>query len=368
MASGGKFRPIWRATLLVDLAGLICVPLVAPAQAKQVTPNQQHPPSAPTAKAATPLQDGAQAGTGVIAGTVVDANASEVEGAQVLLESSAGEEIRSAESGDDGGISFSGLPPGGYKLVVSGLGWGTYTSPAFELGAGEYHIVTGIVLRLIASASVRVTADRGELAQEQVHIAEQQRVLDVFPNYYTSFDWSAPALGARQKFELAFRSIIDPVEFVGPAVIAGFEQEANVFPGYGGGAEGYGKRYGAAYANAASAKFFAHAVYPSLFHQDPRYFYKGKHGFKARVLYAISASVMARSDSGRWEPNYSYILGTFTAGAISNLYYPAENRSALLTFTNGLSDIAGEAAANLLRELVLERFTSRGAQRAARNP
>jgi hypothetical protein len=298
----------------------------------------------------------------------MDPTGSAVDGAQVELDDQSGAQVRSMQSGSNGEFSFTGLPSGTFKLLASGQGWGAYVSPEFVLQAGEYRIVTGVVLRLTASTFVHVTADSSELAEEQVHIAEQQRMLSVFPNFYTSFDWNAPPLGAKQKFQLAIRSIFDPVEFSGPAVIAGIEQAADVFPAYGGGSTGYAKRYGAAYANAVSAKFFAHAVFPSLFHQDPRYFYKGNGGFRARALFAISASVMTRSDSGRWEPNYSYILGTFTAGAISNLYYPAQNRSALLTFTNGLADIAGESGANLVREFVFQRFTSRAQHNSAGKP
>ncbi|MFP5206981.1 MAG: hypothetical protein ACLGP3_06280 [Acidobacteriota bacterium] len=100
------------------------------------------------------------------------------------------------------------------------------------------------------------------------------------------------------------------------------------------------------------------AVYPALFHQDPRYFYKGKGSIGARALYAISAPVMTRQDNGKWRPNYSNVLGNFSAGAISNLYYPSSDRGASLVFLNGLADTGGDAAANLVREFILERFTS----------
>jgi hypothetical protein len=346
---------------LLILAVVACLPLAAAGQSGRPAADEQNRPAAPTG-------DGPQVGPSAIAGTVMDPTGATVDGAQVVLDNQEGAQIDSVQSGRNGEFSFAGLPSGTFKLLVSAQGWGAYVSPDIALHAGEYRIVTDVVLRLTASTFVHVTADSSELAEEQVHIAEQQRMLSVFPNYYTSFDWNAPPLGAKQKFQLAFRSIIDPAEFAGPAVIAGFEQAADVFPGYGGGSVGYAKRYGAAYANAVSAKFFAHAVYPSLFHQDPRYFYKGNGGFRARALFAISASVMTRSDRGRWEPNYSYILGTFTAGAISNLYYPAQNRSAFLTFTNGLADIAGESGANLVREFVFQRFTRRAQQHWTRKP
>jgi hypothetical protein len=163
---------------------------------------------------------------------------------------------------------------------------------------------------------------------------------------------------ARQKLQLGFRSVFDPVSFLGVAAIAGAEQYENVFPAYGSGIKGYGKRYGAALATHVSADLLSRAVYPAIFHQDPRYFYKGNGSIGSRALYAISAAVMTRDDDGRWRPNYSNVLGNFSAGAISNLYYPSSDRGASLVFLNGLADTGGDAAANLVREFILKRFTS----------
>jgi len=84
-------------------------------------------------------------------------------------------------------------------------------------------------------------------------------------------------------------------------------------------------------------------------HQDPRYFYKGKGGIRSRALYAISAAVIARGDDGRRKPNYSNVLGHFSAAAISNLYYPSSDRGASLVVFNGLAGIGEGAVRNLIR-------------------
>ena len=86
--------------------------------------------------------------------------------------------------------------------------------------------------------------------------------------------------------------------------------------------------------------------------------YKGKGGIRSRALYAISAAVIARGDDGRWKPNYSSVLGKFSAAAISNLYYPSSDRGASLVVFNGLAGIGEGAVRNLLREFVLKRITS----------
>lgn len=306
--------------------------------------------------------------TAVISGTVLDTNGSEVQGAHVVLKNTSDASQRVQSSNSDGEFTFSGLPAGAFKLAVSGAGWGTYVSPEIELHMGEFHLVRGIILPLSTSASIRVVASPEQLAEQQVQIAVQQRVLGVFPNFYSSYDWNAPPMGAPQKFHLALRSISDPTTFLGVAAIAGIEQRNNNFSSYGPGAQGYAKRYAAAYANLITGKMLSNAIFPSLFHQDPRYFYRGSGTARSRALYAISAAIITRSDNGHREVNYSRILGTFTAGGLSNLYYPSADRGVTLTLANGFVGIADDAGANLIREFLLKRFTHRGSEGLSAQP
>ena len=61
------------------------------------------------------------------------------------------------------------------------------------------------------------------------------------------------------------------------------------------------------YADLVSGTFIGGAILPSLFKQDPRYFYKGTGSRKSRFFYAIANSVICKGDNGRWQPNYSNI-------------------------------------------------------------
>jgi Carboxypeptidase regulatory-like domain len=299
-------------------------------------------------------------GTGSLSGTVLDTNRDVLQGARVTLAGRAGAAIQTVESGSNGQFAFTGLPPELYKLTVTAEGMNTFTSTQIPLHAGEARIVPAVTLSVAGgTTSLTVTAgSKEELAEEQVQIAVQQRIGGVIPNFYSTYDWNAPPMQAKQKFQLSVRSLIDPVSFLTLAGIAGVQQYKNAFPEYGGGIEGYGKRYGAALANNVSGTLLGRAVYPSIFHQDPRYFYKGKGSIRSRALYAISAAVIARGDDGRWKPNYSSVLGKFSAAAISNLYYPSSDRGASLVVFNGLAGIGEGAARNLIREFVLKRVTS----------
>jgi hypothetical protein len=308
----------------------------------------------------TGASDSQQTGSGSITGTVLDTNRGVLQGARVTLVGLSGSTVRTVESGMNGQFAFTSLVPDVYKLTVTAPGMSTFTLPQIPLRASEAHITPAVTLSVSAvSTSVTVTGESKEkLSEQQVQIAVQQRVVGVIPNFYSTYDWNAPPMLAKQKFQLSIRSIVDPVSFLAVAGIAGAEQYKNVFPAYGSGIEGYGRRYGAAMANHVSGNLLGRAVYPSIFHQDPRYFYKGKGSIGSRALYAISAAVIARNDDGRWKPNYSRVLGNFSAAAISNLYYPASDRGASLVIFNGLAGTGADAVSNLIREFLLKRITS----------
>ncbi|HEV3513052.1 MAG TPA: carboxypeptidase-like regulatory domain-containing protein [Candidatus Sulfotelmatobacter sp.] len=294
-----------------------------------------------------------------MSGTVLDANHEVLPGARVTLERTSDAAVRTVESGNDGQFVFSGLAPDMYKITVTAPGMSTFTSLQIPLRAGEARIVPPVTLSVLGGmTSVTVNGSKEELSKEQVEIAEQQRVAGIIPNFYSTYDWNAPPMLAKQKFQLSLRSTFDPVALLSVAGVAGAEQYQNVFPAYGSGFEGYGKRYGAALANHASGILLGRAVFPAIFHQDPRYFYKGRGSVGSRALYAISAAVVARGDDGRWQPNYSRVLGNFSAAAISNLYYPPADRGASLVLLNGLAGTGADAVANLIREFLLKRITS----------
>lgn len=339
--------------------------IASPATAQQPDPATvatANLPEAPVPNAAQSRQTQAADENAVLSGTVLDTNNNVVPGARVVLRSRAGVE-RDVESGPNGQFAFPALAAGSYRITVTGKDMGTYASPWIPLHAGEMRLVSQIVLPVaMATTSVTVNGNHDvinqELADEQVEVAEQQRVWKVFPNFYSSYDWNAPPMGPKQKFRLAFRSMIDPMAFAGPAGIAGFEQYENIFPTYGGGVAGYVKRYGAAYANAFSARMLSSGLLASLFHEDPRYFYKGTGSVPSRSMYAISCAFVTRGDNGRIRPNYSHVLGVFAAAALSNLYYPKASRGLTLTLVNGAVETMGNSGSNLVREFLLKGITT----------
>lgn len=299
-----------------------------------------------------------QQGSASLFGTVLDSSEALVRGARVTLYGKDGAPRRVLTSGSGGEFVFADLPAGTYRFTVSAAGLGSFDSGEIVLAAGEKCEVKHILLSIAtARADVEVTASLTELAQEQVKAEEKQRVLGVLPNFYSIYDPRAAPLSSRQKFELALRSVTDPVSFAGAGFAAGIEQANNSYPGYGQGAQGYGKRYGAAYGDEIIDRMLSSAIFPSLFHQDPRYFYKGTGTKSERLVYALRSAIVCKGDDGSWQPNYSHLLGNFAAAGISNAYYPPASRGGVLTLRNGLIATAGNAGANVLREFLLKRLT-----------
>ena len=133
---------------------------------------------------------------------------------------------------------------------------------------------------------------------------------------------SLPPLTTGQKFKLVAQGTFDPVEFAFLALEAGVDQASNSNPIFGQGFKGYGKRYALAFGDNTIENFMAGAVFPSALRQDPRYYQLGKGKFLHRAAYAGIRVLLTRSDSGKTEFNFSEILGSGSAAAISNAYHP----------------------------------------------
>jgi hypothetical protein len=302
--------------------------------------------------------------TASLFGTVQDKNQMAIPNAQLRLEDLDHHKVTILHSSDNGSFTCSNLPAAHYKITITAAGMGIY-SQQFELKTGETHIISGIVLPVATEQSeVRVYANKDEIAQEEMHIELQQRVFGIFPNFWIAYDWNAPPLSPKQKYIIATRAIFDPVSLTLTGVVAGIQQAQNTYPTYGQGVEGYAKRFGAEFATGSINDLLGGAVFPVLFHQDPRYFYKGTGTVKSRLWYAIYESVLCRGDNGKQQFNYSGILGSLTAGAISNSYYPPSDRGVSLTLYGTLIGVGETAAANIIQEFFLKRFTTHSKDKA----
>ena len=170
---------------------------------------------------------------------------------------------------------------------------------------------------------------------------------------------SEKPLSAFQKFELAADQSIAPSSLLVAGVVAGIEQADNSWPGYGQGAQGYGKRFGATMALNSSDNMFGSFLLPAIAHHDPRYFVTSG-GFGKKVGHAIRRVFLTRTDSGGEAANWSGLLGIAGAEGLSNAYLPDAERTAGKTFQRIGIYIAVVAGSNVAKEFWPVVFKSLG--------
>ena len=303
------------------------------------------------------LQSQTTEGSGSVVGSILDVNGGSVPGAQITLTNVNALQHYSLTAGGNGEFAFTDLSPGTYIITVDAKGFEPYASAQFTISTGQAYELPEIRLAIGTQMQSVVVRPPEVIAEMEVKAEEKQRLVGILPNFYTSYVWNAAPLNAKQKFSLSAHDIFDPGTLLGVGVGAGIAQANNSFAGYGQGAAGYGKRFAAGLGDDVIGSFMSQAVFPSILHQDPRYFYQGSGTVKSRLKHALSWAVILRSDSGHSEPNYSYLLGDLTSGAISNLYYPRSSRGAGLLFTNFAIGIAGQAGDGVFREFVVKHLT-----------
>lgn len=157
-------------------------------------------------------------------------------------------------------------------------------------------------------------------------------------------------LTRKQKAERWAHYTYSPYTFASVLFNASWAQAMGDWPTYGGGMEGFGKRFGATLANTESSGFFKIFLLPTLLRQDPRYFRSSKQGFKRRAWYAATRVVITRNDDGRNGFNTSEVLGSAFNAGLSNAYYPRRDRGFPETMSRFSGTLFSDAGSNLLRE------------------
>lgn len=294
-----------------------------------------------------------------ITGTVLDVNDALVPGAIVVLQSASAAERREVTADDTAAFKFDSLAPGvPYEITINVKGFASWTSPTIVLEPSQFLTLDNIHLKIQGEASsVTVYASSEEVAVEQVHLEEQQRVLGFIPNFYAVYDSAnAVPLSAKLKFKLAMRVSADPVTFAGVALMSGIDQAADR-PNYVQGAKGFGQRFGANAADGFSDILIGGAILPSLLHQDPRYFYQGAGGTRSRLEHAMASPFICRGDNGHRQINFSSLGGDMGATALEMTYLPQSNRGVGTVFTEFGINTAERAFAGIAQEFIIPHFT-----------
>ena len=265
---------------------------------------------------------------------------------------------RATVTNDAGAFHFAAVAPGDHIIAISAEGFARWTTNVAASGGANQPPITAVLQVAATTTKVDVGLPREELAVQQLKAEEKQRLLGVFPHYFVSYEPDPAPLNAAQKFQLGWKTMLDPITILSSAIGAGIEQARNSYHEFGQGTEGYAKRFGAQYVDGVNSVIIGSVMMQALFHQDPRYFYKGTGSARRRLLYAVATAFVRKGDNGHWQPDYSDVLGSLAAGEIATLYYPASSRTGLRLFHGVLLDLGGRAAGNLFEEFVFRKITT----------
>jgi hypothetical protein len=178
------------------------------------------------------------------------------------------------------------------------------------------------------------------------------RTLLLFPGVDTvkNPDAVLPPLTRKQKFEIFWQRTFDVSLPVEALMFAGGSQAVNYSPHYGTEEKALAERFGSYAGSIAGSAFFTDALFPSIFHQDPRYFRKGRGSIPSRAWYAVKSEFVTRSDEGTMQFNISGVMGFGFSTALTNAWYPRNSITAGNTFERLGIKIAISATINLIRE------------------
>jgi hypothetical protein len=207
-------------------------------------------------------------------------------------------------------------------------------------------------------------------ARSAVPEPRDKRIFGIIPNYRTfpSLTEYKP-LTSKEKFQIGAQDSFDRGTVVLAAAFAGLGQLTNSTPEFGQGVPGYARYLGTSYGDLVIGDFMTEAIYPTLLHQDPRYFRRGTGSVLMRLGYAMGQIFWTHGDSGGSQFNFSEIGGNSTAVAISTLYYPAQRDTASAASKFGIQ-IGVDMASNILKEFWpdLSRKFGRRHHPVGRNP
>ena len=180
---------------------------------------------------------------------------------------------------------------------------------------------------------------------------QTKRILWIIPNYRSvSANTHLPPQGLKEKFWLATQDSFDYSSFLMAGILAGTGQAKNSVPEFRQGAAGFGRYYWHSFADQAVGNYMTEAIVPAATREDPRYYTRGRGGLFRRSGYAFSRLLVTRTDSGGSSFNFSEIVGNGAGAGISDLYYPAPERTWTKTGQKWLTQVAIDGVFNVFKE------------------
>jgi hypothetical protein len=180
---------------------------------------------------------------------------------------------------------------------------------------------------------------------------QTKRILDIVPNFRAvSADAHLPPQPVKEKFKTAAQDSFDYSSFIFVGLQAGLGQIDRSYPEFGNGPTGYGRYYWHTLADSTDENLWVEFVIPSALHQDTRYYTLGHGGFGKRLVYAFTRIIITRNDHGSETFNASEIVGAGVAAGISNLYYPAQERTEIKSYQRWITNVSIDGGVFIFKE------------------
>jgi hypothetical protein len=156
---------------------------------------------------------------------------------------------------------------------------------------------------------------------------QTKRILWIVPNFRAvSAGAKLPPQSVKEKFKTGALDSFDYSSFIFVGIQSGISQATDAYPAFRQGAAGYARYYWHTFADQTDENLWVEGILPSVFHQDSRYYTLGHGGFIKRGFYAVTRTVITRTDSGKETFNVSEVLGSGISASISSVYYPTQYR------------------------------------------
>lgn len=157
---------------------------------------------------------------------------------------------------------------------------------------------------------------------------QPKRILGIMPNFRAvSAGTIPPPPTPKQAFMIATKNSFDYSSFFFVGMTSALAEWTHAHPQLGQGMAGYGRYYWRGFVDKTDGNYLVIFAFPTILHQDPRYYAMGKGGFWKRAFYAASRVAVAKNYEGENVFNASEVVGRGTAQAISLAYYPSQTRT-----------------------------------------
>lgn len=188
----------------------------------------------------------------------------------------------------------------------------------------------------------------------------EKRILGIIPNFRSSAGLTEyKPLSVKDKFRIARDDSFDRGTVVLGMIFGAEAQLTSANPSFGQGIKGYSQYAATGYGDYLIGNMMTEGVFPSLLHQDPRFFRQGTGSSWSRLGHSVKQIFWTRKDSGGYEFNFSEFGGNAASVAISNAYY-VDNRTVGDNVSKLGTQIAVDMAGNILKEFgpdVMRKFS-----------